>query len=152
MTKSQKRLVAICCAAAMLLLLVLPFLLPLLERRSQVPQTISTGRIEAAEVSIFYGVSSYAFASQDAALAQSLADAFSGLTLARQEADFDFMTAMMVSFSGPKGSQGFWVDQNGVFLVSLRDDLSQTYLVSGGEFDYGAIYAVYAAGSSANAG
>ncbi|MDR2514374.1 MAG: hypothetical protein LBD02_04100 [Christensenellaceae bacterium] len=149
MTAGQKRAIAICCAAGMIVLLILPLVLPLIERGSQVPERLTTGEIKAGAVHIFYGVRSYAFVSEDAALAQSLADQFSGLTLSKTDADFDFTSAMMVSFSGPDGQKGFWVDQNGVFSVSLRDDLSQCYVVSGGAFDYAAVYAVYETGRTA---
>lgn len=97
--------------------------------------------IKADQVSVFYGVSSYALFSEDQKVIRELIDSYNGLSFEKTEAELDFISAFSVilSYEG-KNVIKFTVDKYGVFWL---DGDTQCYKVASGSFDYARLKSIY---------
>ena len=101
----------------------------------------SNTRISADNISIFYGVSSYAMFGADQEVIEDLLNQFSSLSFEKTTEEIDFMSAFQVNFSYEgERVKSFRVDKNGVFWL---DGKTQCYKVSSGSFDYAHLKSVY---------
>jgi hypothetical protein len=97
--------------------------------------------IEADDIAIFYGVSSYAMFSTDQSIIDDLLNQFNALSFEKTTDKMDLFTAFHVNFSyNGKGVKSFRVDKNGVFWL---DGETQCYKISSGSFDYQHLKAIY---------
>lgn len=97
--------------------------------------------IKADDVSIFYGVSSYAMFSSDQGVINDLLGCFSSLTFEETDEEPDLLSAFSVNFSYEgKSVKRFMVDKNGVFWL---DGGTQAFRVSDGTFDYDRLKEIY---------
>lgn len=104
-------------------------------------KSVGSMDIKADDVSIFYGVSSYALFSKDQGVIDDLLGRFSSLTFEKTNKQMDLISAFSVNFSYKgKNVKRFTVDKNGVFWL---DGETQTFKVSKGSFDYGHLKEVY---------
>jgi hypothetical protein len=94
---------------------------------------------DADDVTIFYGVSSYAMFGTDKETLKLLTNAFDGLTFEKTDQKTDVGTMLTVNFYKDKKTVAvFMVDSGGIFLI---DD--EYYKVSSGKFDYNTVYNIY---------
>ena len=97
--------------------------------------------IKADDVSIYFGVSSYAMFSKDHAAVDDLLDRFGSLSFEKTDEEMDLISAFSVNFSYEgKSVKRFTVDKNGVFWL---DGGTQAFRVSKGSFDYSHLKEVY---------
>ena len=97
--------------------------------------------IEADDISIFYGVSSYAMFSTDKSIIDDLLNRFSSLSFEKTTDKMELLNAFHVNFScNGKGVKSFRVDKNGVFWL---DGETQCYKISSGSFDYQHLKSIY---------
>jgi hypothetical protein len=101
----------------------------------------SNDMIEADNITIFYGVSSYAMFSTDQEIIDDLLNRFNSLSFEKTTEEMDLISALHVSFScNGKGVKRFLVDKNGVFWLNGK---TQCYKISSGSFDYQHLKAIY---------
>jgi len=101
----------------------------------------SNNLIKADNITIFYGVSSYAMFSADQSVIDDLLNQFNSLSFEKTTEEMDLTSAFHVNFSyNGNGVKSFWVDKNGVFWL---DGETQCYKVSSGSFDYQHLKAIY---------
>lgn len=101
----------------------------------------SNTRIKADNITIFYGVSSYALFGAEQPVIDGLLEQFSSLGFEKTTEEMDLMSAFHVNLSyNGKGVKSFWVDKNGVFWL---DGETQCYKASSGSFDYEYLKAIY---------
>ncbi len=94
----------------------------------------SNTAIKADNISIFYGVSSYALFSADQTIIDDLLGRFSALSFRKTAAKMDLQSAFSVNFYYVgEAVKSFWVDENCVFWL---DGDTQCYKVASGSFDY----------------
>jgi hypothetical protein len=93
------------------------------------------------DISIFYGVSSYAMFGAEQAVIDDLYERFNSLTFEKTSEEMNFMSAFRVSFYAEgENVKSFNVDKNGVFRL---DGDTQCYKIASGEFDYAHLKKVY---------
>lgn len=96
---------------------------------------------EVDQMTIFYGVSSYAMFGSDRAVIDDLYDKFSSLEFEKTNEKIDLMSMFSVNLVAKgKGSIKFSVDKNGVFWVTGD---AQSYRIKSGTFDYAYLKKVY---------
>jgi hypothetical protein len=101
----------------------------------------SSNIIKADNITIVYGVSSYAMFGAEQSVIDDLLVRFTSLSFEKTTEELDLMSALHVNFSyNGKGVKSFWVDKNGVFWL---DGETQCYKVSSGSFDYQYLKTVY---------
>lgn len=101
----------------------------------------SNDPIEADNITIFYGVSSYAMFSTDKSIIDDLLNRFNSLSFEKTAEEMELFSAFHVNFSyDGKGVKSFRVDKNGVFWL---DGETQCYKISSGSFDYQHLKAIY---------
>lgn len=101
----------------------------------------SNNMIKADNITIGYGVSSYAMFGADQSVIDDLLNKFNSLTFEKATDEMDLVSAFDVNFSyNGKGVKSFWVDKHGVFWL---DGETQCYKVSSGSFDYQHLKAIY---------
>jgi hypothetical protein len=92
-------------------------------------------------ISIFYGVSSYAMFGAEQTIIDDLYERFNSLTFEKTSEEINFMSAFMVSFYAEgENVKKFFVDKNGVFRL---DGGTQCYKIKSGTFDYGYLKEIY---------
>ncbi|MEA4848737.1 MAG: hypothetical protein VB106_16020 [Clostridiaceae bacterium] len=101
----------------------------------------SNNLIEADNITIVYGFSSYAMFGADQAVIDVLLSQFSSLSFEKTTEKMDLISAFHVNFSyNGKVVKSFWVDKNGVFWL---DGETQCYKISSGSFDYQHLKTIY---------
>lgn len=101
----------------------------------------SSSMIKADDISIFYGVSSYAMFGADQLVIDDLLNRFNSLSFEKTTDEIDLLSAFHVNFSyNGNGVKRFWVDKNGIFGL---DGETQCYKISSGSFDYQYLKAIY---------
>jgi len=101
----------------------------------------SNDPIKADNITIFYGVSSYAMFSTDQSIIDDLLNRFSSLSFEKTAEKMELFSAYHVNFSYKgKSVKSFRVDKNGVFWL---DGETQCYKISSGSFDYQHLKAIY---------
>ncbi|MDF2510642.1 MAG: hypothetical protein K0S04_508 [Herbinix sp.] len=101
----------------------------------------SSNTIKADNITIGYGVSSYAMFGADQSVIDDLFNEFNSLSFKKTSEELDLLSAFHVSFSSnEKGVKSFWVDKNGVFWLGGK---TQCYKISTGTFDYEHLKAIY---------
>jgi len=101
----------------------------------------SNDMIKADDITIFYGVSSYAMFGANQEVIDDLLNKFNSLSFEKTADKMDLVNAFHVTFSYKgKGVRRFFVDKNGVFWL---DGETQCYKVSSGSFDYEHLNAIY---------
>ncbi len=94
-------------------------------------------------ISIFYGVSSYAMFGAEQPIIDDLYEEFNSLTFEKTSEELNFMSAFMVCFyAEDQRIKSFHVDKNGVFQL---DGDTQCYKVASGEFDYARLKEIFTA-------
>lgn len=97
--------------------------------------------IKADNITIFYGVSSYAMFGADQSVIDDLLNRFNSLSFEKTTDEMDLVSAFHVNFSYNGNSvKRFWVDKNGIFWL---DSETQCYKISSGSFDYQHLKAIY---------
>lgn len=97
--------------------------------------------IKADDITIFYGVSSYAMFGADQGVIDELLNQFNSLSFEKTNEELDLLSAYFVIFSYDGSDvKKIWVDKNGVFWL---DGKTQCYKVSSGSFDYQYLKAIY---------
>ncbi|MHB8072339.1 hypothetical protein [Desulfosporosinus fructosivorans] len=101
----------------------------------------SNNLLKADNLTIFYGVSSYAMFGADQAVIDDLLNQFSSLNFEKTTDKMDLASAFHVNFSYRGNyAKTFWVDKNAVFWL---DGETQGYKISSGSFDYQHLKAIY---------
>ena len=95
-----------------------------------------TEKTKPVDVSVYYGVSSYALFSSDESIVSELADFYDTLEVIETDEKLDLFTAYLVSFKDKK----YWVDKNGVIWL---DDETKCYKKVSGSLDYERISKIY---------
>jgi hypothetical protein len=93
------------------------------------------------EITIFYGVSSYAMFGAEQTVIDDLLGQFNSLTFEKTNEDLDLFSSFHVSISNSESDiKRFWVDKNGIFWLNGE---TQSYKISSGSFDYEHLKAIY---------
>jgi hypothetical protein len=101
----------------------------------------SNNMIKADNITIFYGVSSYAMFGVDQGVIDDLLNQLNSLSFEKTTEELDLFSAFYVIFSYDGSDvKKIWVDKNGVFWL---DGKTQGYKVSSGTFDYQHLKAIY---------
>jgi len=101
----------------------------------------SEANIQANEITIFYGFSSYAMFGADQKVIDDLLNQFNSLSFEKTSDEMDFISAFNVNFSyNGNNVQSFRVDKNGIFKLNGE---TQCYKVSSGSFDYDHLETIY---------
>lgn len=94
-------------------------------------------------ISVFYGLSSYAMFGAEQTIIDDLYERFSSLAFEKTSQEIDVMTAFTVCFyEDDHRIKSFHVDSNGIFWL---DGGTQCYKIKSGEFDYGYLKEIYTA-------
>lgn len=97
--------------------------------------------IKADDVSIFYGVSSYAMFSKDQAVIDDLLERLSSLSFEKTSEEMDLISAFSVHFAYEgKSVKSFTVDKNGIFWL---DGETQALKPADCSFDYNHLREIY---------
>jgi len=101
----------------------------------------SEANIQANEITIFYGFSSYDMFGVDQKVIDNLLSQFNSLSFEKTKDELDLFSAFHVDFSySGNNVKSFWVDKIGVFRL---DGKTQCYKVSSGSFDYEYLKMIY---------
>ena len=101
--------------------------------------TINTKSVD--DISIFYGVSSYAMFGAEQTKIDDLYEKFNSLTFEKTSEEIDLMSAFRVCFYAEDHRiKSFNVDSNGIFWL---DGGTQCYKIKSGTFDYGYLKGIY---------
>lgn len=93
------------------------------------------------EITIFYGISSYAMFGAEQSVIDDLLGRFNSLTFEKTDEEIDLMSAFTVSISNSERDiKRFWVDKNGIFWLNGE---TQSYKISSGSFDYEHLKSIY---------
>jgi hypothetical protein len=97
--------------------------------------------LKADNITVFYGVSSYAMFGAEPEVINKLLKQVNSLRFQETDADMDLASALHVNFSlNGKNVKRFLVDKNGVFWL---DGEVKSYKIASGSFDYEYLKTVY---------
>jgi len=97
--------------------------------------------LDADQVNIFYGVSSWAMFGADEAIVAQLVEMYNNLELQKTEDELDFLTAFAITFyKDDETVGGLVVDENGLCRLAGADTV---YKILFDSLDYGAVRAIY---------
>jgi hypothetical protein len=98
----------------------------------------------ADSVTIYYGVSNYAYYSTDEEIIYSISDNLNSLSFKKTDHNMNVSSMFTISLSRDKESLAFvCVDGKGVFFI---DNTANCYEVNSGSFDYAYIQDIYEKG------
>ncbi len=104
-------------------------------------QENNNNKMQADDILVFYGVSSYAMFGAKQEVINDLLNQFSTLSFKKTEDKMDVASAFNLIFSYKgKEVKRFWVDKNGVFWL---DGNTECYKISSGSFDYLNLKTIY---------
>jgi hypothetical protein len=124
-------------------LLAFIFLLPgcAKQNNSNVSTQNNANTLTVDDITIFYGVSSYAMFGAEQTVIDDLFERLNSLTFEKTSDEIDLMSTFMVNFSAEgKDVKRFSVDKNGIFWL---DGGTQCYKISSGSFDYEYLKKIY---------
>lgn len=98
-------------------------------------------KLKADNITVFFGVSSYAMFGADQVVIDDLLYQFNSLNFEKTTNQMDLLSSFNVNFSYRGNSvKNFWIDRNGVFWL---DGETQSYKGSSGSCMYQYIKAIY---------